>query len=78
MEHRDLRSTAGYVAASTTAAVHRRDHVHEGETCHPHVIEVVGLGPCAVAVCHDCDVDTGFIDAEQAADVAAKHRLQTA
>lgn len=78
MKHRGLRDTAVFVAASTAAAAHRRDHTHEGEACHPHVIEVVGLGPCAVAVCHDCGADTGFIDAERAATIARRHRLQTA
>lgn len=78
MKHRGLHDSAVFVAASTAAAVHRRDHVHNGETCHPHVIEVVGLGPSAAAVCHDCECDTGFIDAHNAQVVAEQHRSQTA
>ena len=78
MRHRDLSDSALVVAASTAAAVHRRDHLHSGEACHPHVIEVVGLGTSAAAVCHDCACDTGFIDAQDAHAVAEQHRRQTA
>lgn len=69
-------SVAG-VAAQTTAAVHRRDHRHDGEECHPHAVEVVHLGSSAVVVCHDCGADTGFVPQRYAAEVAAEHRAAT-
>jgi hypothetical protein len=67
------------VAASTVAAAHRRDHEHDTveSCCHPHTIEVIGLGKQAVAVCHDCCADTGYLDAREAEGVAANHRRQT-
>jgi hypothetical protein len=66
------------VALSTTAAVHRRDHVHADESCHPHVVEVIGLGPHAMVVCHDCAKDTGFMDGRRAEEIAERHRRLTA
>jgi hypothetical protein len=67
------------IAACTVDAVHRRDHVHEGEeTCHPHLIEVVHLGRRAVAVCHDCRRDSGFPPERDADRLAAAHRQETA
>lgn len=66
------------VAACTVDAVHRRDHHHEGEeTCHPHLIEVVHLGRRAVAVCHDCCRDSGFLPERDAELVASDHRQET-
>ena len=67
------------VAASTVAAAHRRDHAHQdGEpSCHPHRVEVIGLGRFAVAVCHDCRVDSGLLDERAAESMAALHRRQT-
>ena len=66
------------VAACTVDAVHRRDHHHEGEqTCHPHLIEVVHLGRRAVAVCHDCCQDSGFLPERDADQVASAHREET-
>ena len=45
MRHRGISDLAAPVALSTASAVHRRDHVHEdGQACHPHVVEVIGLG----------------------------------
>lgn len=67
------------VAASTVDAVHRRDHAHEGEdSCHPHQVEVVHLGRSAVAVCHDCRRDSGFVDERDADRLAVAHRQETA
>jgi hypothetical protein len=66
------------VAACTVDAVHRRDHHHEGqETCHPHLIEVVHLGRRAVAVCHDCCRDSGFLPERDADQLASAHRHET-
>jgi hypothetical protein len=67
------------VAACTMAAVHRRDHEHSLGTdhCHPHVVEVVHLGPRAVCVCHDCRLDSGFLPYREAESLAAGHREQT-
>ena len=66
------------VATCTVDAVHRRDHHHVGEeTCHPHLIEVVHLGPRAVAVCHDCGRDSGFLPERDADRLAAAHRDET-
>ena len=67
------------VAACTVDAVHRRDHHHEGEeTCHPHLIEIVHLGRRAVAVCHDCCRDSGFVPERDADRLASVHRHETA
>ena len=67
------------IAACTVDAVHRRDHHHDsGETCHPHLIEVVHLGRRAVAVCHDCGRDSGFIAEGDADRLASAHRQETA
>jgi hypothetical protein len=67
------------VAACTVDAVHRRDHVHEDqEACHPHQVEVVHLGRRAVAVCHDCRQDSGFLPERDADRLAAAHRHETA
>lgn len=66
------------VATCTVDAVHRRDHHHEGDqACHPHRVEVVHLGRRAVAVCHDCRADTGFLPEREADRLAADHRLET-
>lgn len=64
------------VAACTTAAAHRRDHDHGpgADTCHPHVVEVVHLGPRALCVCHDCRLDSGFVPSRAAEALAAGHR----
>jgi hypothetical protein len=67
------------IATCTVDAVHRRDHHHEGaETCHPHLIEVVHLGRRAVAVCHDCCRDSGFLPQRDADRLASVHRDETA
>ena len=67
------------VAACTMAAAHRRDHEHRlgADHCHPHVVEVVHLGLRAVAVCHDCRLDSGFLPHREAESLAAGHREQT-
>ena len=66
------------VAACTVDAVHRRDHHHGGEeACHPHLIEVVHLGRRAVAVCHDCRQDSGFLPERDADRLASFHRQET-
>ena len=67
------------VAACTTTAAHRRDHKHASSTddCHPHMVEVVGLGSRAVAICHDCMDDSGFLPRRDAGWLATAHRLQT-
>ena len=71
--------TSDPVATCTVDAVHRRDHHHVGEeACHPHRVEVVHLGRCAVAVCHDCCADTGFLPQRDADRLAAAHRHETA
>lgn len=66
------------VAACTIDAAHRRDHHHTGEqACHPHLIEVVHLGRRAVAVCHDCHRDSGFLPEREANRLASDHRQET-
>lgn len=73
------RQSSDAVATCTVDAVHRRDHDHLGEeACHPHRVEVVHLGRRAVAVCHDCRRDTGFLPEREADEVAAAHRHETA
>ena len=70
-------STAA-VAACTAAAAHRRDHRHEPQQeCHPHDIEVVHLGQLAVAVCHDCAADSGFVPEREAETISSMHRQST-
>ncbi len=67
------------VAACTMAAAHRRDHHHSlsADDCHPHEVEVVHLGSQAVTVCHDCQLDSGFLPRRQAEALAARHRYLT-
>ena len=67
------------VAACTMAAAHRRDHDHGASAgdCHPHEVEVVHLGGQAVTVCHDCQLDSGFLPRRQAEALAAGHRELT-
>jgi hypothetical protein len=64
------------VAACTMAAAHRRDHDHGlgDDACHPHVVEIVHLGRRAVCVCHDCQLDSGFLPCREAEALAAGHR----
>jgi hypothetical protein len=72
------KESAALVAACTAAAAHRRDHHHPtAVTCHPHVVLVVHLGYRAVAVCHDCESDSGFLPEREAEAVAHAHRIQT-
>ena len=69
---------AAPVAACTVDASHRRDHHHtDEEACHPHLIEVVHLGRRAVAVCHDCCRDSGFLPEREADRLAYAHRQET-
>ena len=67
------------VAACTAAAAHRRDHHHEpgSDGCHPHAVEVIGLGERGVAVCHDCGSDSGFVPRREAERLAAEHQHVT-
>src|SRR4051812_44116130 len=66
------------VAACTAAAAHRRDHRHGAEKeCHPHVVEVVRLGALAIAVCHDCGRDSGFVPGREAEAISQVHRQAT-
>ena len=79
MKHRGMSALVTPVADSTASAVHRRDHAHgDDPVCHPHVVEVIGLGHHAMVVCHDCGTDTGFMDARKADTVATRHRSITA
>lgn len=72
-------SSVTEVAACTMAAAHRRDHDHglAADGCHPHVVEVVHLGPSAVCVCHDCRLDSGFLPGREAQALATVHRELT-
>lgn len=79
MFHATQQQSSDPVATCTVDAVHRRDHHHDGEeACHPHRVEVVHLGRRAVAVCHDCRRDTGFLPEREADRLAAAHRHETA
>ena len=53
------------VAACTVAAAHRRDHQHDH------------FAHRAVAVCHDCHADSGFLDDRDAEALAERHIEQT-
>jgi hypothetical protein len=78
MFHSTYKQSNDPVASCTVDAVHRRDHHHEGEeTCHPHLIEVVHLGRRAIAVCHDCCRDSGFLAERDADQLASAHRHET-
>ena len=63
------------VAACTVAAAHRRDHQHDHlvQECHPHTVEVIHLGHRAVAICHDCHADSGFLPDREAELLAGRH-----
>ena len=57
------------VAACTVDASHRRDHHHGDDgTC---------LGRRAVAVCHDCGRDSGFLPEREADRLAYAHRQES-
>jgi hypothetical protein len=79
MTQRSYQTDVTAVATSTATAAHRRDHKHasSADDCHPHTVEVVGLGTRAVAVCHDCMDDSGFLPRRDAGWLATAHRLQT-
>jgi hypothetical protein len=66
------------IVRATLVAVHRRDHAHDLDACRPHQIEVVRLGPAAMAVCHDCRFEYGFEDEHTCEQVAFDHRAATA
>jgi hypothetical protein len=66
------------IVRATLVAVHRRDHSHGSDCCHPHNIEVVRLGATAMAICHDCNYEFGFDDGHICEQVAVDHRLATA
>ena len=74
----DRLDVAG-VAACTARAVHGRDHEHRVnvQCCHPHAVEVIYLGHRALIVCHDCQVDSGFLPYREAVHLAEVHREQT-
>jgi hypothetical protein len=59
-------------------AVHRRDHRHAGRCCSPHEVEVVHLGPAAVAVCHDCGFESELLPGRESDRAAGGHRAGTA
>lgn len=67
------------VASCTAAAAHRRDHEHHTRVgfCRPHVVEVISLGGRAVAVCHDCRADSGFLPRADADRLAYGHQQAT-
>lgn len=66
------------IVRATLAAVHRRDHQHDHECCHPHEVEVVRLGRSAMAVCHDCGYSYGFETEPDCEAAAHDHRAATA
>ena len=76
---RATRAAAAIVGAATLTAAHRRDHQHARDeaTCHPHRVEVIGLGEQAAVVCHDCCADSGYLTNRSAGRLAAAHRKQT-
>lgn len=62
---------------SMLCAVHRRDHAHGDESCHPHQVEVVHFGPASIAVCHDCGFESGFHSMRDCERAAGLHRSIT-
>lgn len=65
------------IVRAMLTAVHRRDHAHGTEACHPHSVEVVHLGSASIAVCHDCGFESGFHSVRDCERAAATHRLTT-
>ena len=47
------------------------------QCCHPHTVEVIFLGHRALAVCHDCRADSGFLPYREAERLAQGHRDET-
>jgi hypothetical protein len=78
MKRREMPKGAAVVAESMVGAVHRRDHTHWKDTCHPHSVEVVSLGGQAMVVCHDCSLDSGLVGVREAERLASEHLQQTA
>lgn len=66
------------IVNATLAAVHRRDHQHDVDCCHPHAVEIVQLGRSAIAVCHDCGFSYGFESTHECESAADAHRVATA
>jgi hypothetical protein len=66
------------IIRATLTAVHRRDHEHRSDCCHPHDVEVVHLGHLAMTVCHDCTYEFGFDDTHTCEREADVHRSVTA
>jgi hypothetical protein len=66
------------IVTATLAAVHRRDHRHDGDCCHPHDVEIVHLGRSAMAVCHDCGFSYGFEVEAECRHAAEIHQSATA
>jgi hypothetical protein len=66
------------IVRATLVAVHRRDHAHADDCCHPHQVEVVRLGQVAMAVCHDCRFEYGFEDEHTCQKIAQQHEHATA
>jgi hypothetical protein len=79
MERGTTTTGVAGVAACTTQAAHRRDHHHRSgaDSCHPHAVEVVHLGHQALAVCHDCQADSGFGPERAVERLAEGHRRST-
>jgi hypothetical protein len=79
MSNDPSRPVVAHVAACTAEAAHRRDHDHESrkDCCRPHVVEVVQLGEEAIAVCHDCRLDSGFLPRRTAQHLASQHQKDT-
>jgi len=63
------------IVRAMLAAVHRRDHEHSESKCHPHSVEVVHLGNASIAVCHDCNFESGFHTVRDCERAASEHRL---
>lgn len=78
MEH-EIEQVEVAVAASTATAAHGRDHDHLAsvQCCRPHSVEVIFLGLRALAVCHDCRADSGFMPYREAERLAEGHRHET-
>jgi hypothetical protein len=79
MQPTQLAKALADVASCTALAAHRRDHHHAtgAECCHPHAVEVIQLGDHGVAVCHDCESDSGFLPRREAERLAAEHQHDT-
>jgi hypothetical protein len=63
--------------AAVTASHQKRDHKHNGETCHPHNVEVLWHGRGGTVICHCCGIETPFDSQRDADKLVQTHAQET-